>query len=187
MQAKELFKRAVNWGNYHYYSKPMKVINVKSVQIPIAPSLTELRQNNHVVRIRASHGFLHVISAAELLEKIHETYKKYVPDYERSVESIANDFKITAETLLSVPVQRCTVHKHRNLLAHAPDRLHEEVSSRLQRHHLRQDEARDRGESERPSSANGGSNAAPSPTAWRKRQRSLVHLRARFPKANGNR
>src|SRR6202035_833127 len=27
-----------------------------------------------------------------------------------------------------VPVQRCTVHKHRNLLAHAPDRLHEEVS-----------------------------------------------------------
>jgi len=26
------------------------------------------------------------------------------------------------------PVQRCTVHKHRNLLAHAPDRLHEEVS-----------------------------------------------------------
>jgi transposase-like protein len=28
-----------------------------------------------------------------------------------------------------VPTQRCTVHKHRNLLAHAPQRLHEEVSS----------------------------------------------------------
>ena len=28
-----------------------------------------------------------------------------------------------------VPVQRCTVHKHRNLLAHAPDRLHEEITS----------------------------------------------------------
>lgn len=27
------------------------------------------------------------------------------------------------------PVQRCTVHEHRNLLAHAPDRLHEEVSA----------------------------------------------------------
>jgi putative transposase len=27
------------------------------------------------------------------------------------------------------PVQRCTVHKHRNLLAHAPDRLHEEISA----------------------------------------------------------
>ena len=29
----------------------------------------------------------------------------------------------------NVPVQRCTVHKHRNLLAHAPERLHEEISS----------------------------------------------------------
>jgi transposase-like protein len=28
-----------------------------------------------------------------------------------------------------VPAQRCTVHKHRNLLAHAPDTLHEEVSA----------------------------------------------------------
>jgi transposase-like protein len=26
-------------------------------------------------------------------------------------------------------VQRCTVHKHRNLIAHAPERLHEEVSA----------------------------------------------------------
>src|SRR5215213_417070 len=29
----------------------------------------------------------------------------------------------------AVPAQRCTVHKHRNLLAHAPERLHEEVSA----------------------------------------------------------
>jgi len=28
-----------------------------------------------------------------------------------------------------VPLQRCTVHKHRNLLAHAPERLHEEISA----------------------------------------------------------
>jgi putative transposase len=28
-----------------------------------------------------------------------------------------------------VPVQRCTVHKHRNLLAHAPERLHEELTA----------------------------------------------------------
>src|SRR3954470_17562829 len=28
-----------------------------------------------------------------------------------------------------VPAQRCTVHKHRNLLAHAPEPLHEEVSA----------------------------------------------------------
>jgi len=28
-----------------------------------------------------------------------------------------------------VAVQRCTVHKHRNLLAHAPERLHEEITA----------------------------------------------------------
>jgi hypothetical protein len=30
-----------------------------------------------------------------------------------------------------VPVQRCTVHKHRNLLAHAPEWLHEELKRRI--------------------------------------------------------
>src|SRR3954452_268220 len=29
----------------------------------------------------------------------------------------------------AVPAQRCTVHKHRNLLAHAPERLHAEISA----------------------------------------------------------
>jgi putative transposase len=29
----------------------------------------------------------------------------------------------------AVPAQRCTVHKHRNLLAHAPEALHEELSA----------------------------------------------------------
>src|SRR3974377_2440061 len=28
-----------------------------------------------------------------------------------------------------IPVQRCTVHKHRNLLAHAPERLHDEITA----------------------------------------------------------
>ena len=28
-----------------------------------------------------------------------------------------------------VPTQRCTVHKHRNLLAHAPEPLHDEISA----------------------------------------------------------
>jgi transposase-like protein len=28
-----------------------------------------------------------------------------------------------------VPVQNCTVHKHRNLLAHAPERLHNEITT----------------------------------------------------------
>ena len=37
--------------------------------------------------------------------------------------------KALAALWSDVPVQRCTVRKHRNLLAHAPDRLHEEVSA----------------------------------------------------------
>ena len=58
-----------------------------------------------------------------------------------------------------VPTQRCTVHKHRNLLAHAPQRLNEEVSvdyndmismpAQLQKSRY----------AGAPSSANGGSNA----------------------------
>ncbi len=36
--------------------------------------------------------------------------------------------KALATLWTNVPVQRCTVHKHRNLLAHAPDRLHDELS-----------------------------------------------------------
>lgn len=37
--------------------------------------------------------------------------------------------KALAALWSKVPVQRCTVHKHRNLLAHAPERLHEEISN----------------------------------------------------------
>jgi len=37
--------------------------------------------------------------------------------------------KALAALWSGMPVQRCTVHKHRNLLAHAPDRLHEEISA----------------------------------------------------------
>jgi transposase-like protein len=29
----------------------------------------------------------------------------------------------------AVPAQSCTVHKHRNLLVHAPERLHEKMSA----------------------------------------------------------
>lgn len=37
--------------------------------------------------------------------------------------------KALAALWSNVPVQRCTVHKHRNLLAHAPERLHDEISN----------------------------------------------------------
>jgi putative transposase len=37
--------------------------------------------------------------------------------------------KAAAELWPDVPVQRCTVHKHRNLLAHAPKKLYEQISA----------------------------------------------------------
>ena len=37
--------------------------------------------------------------------------------------------KALAALWSDVPIQRCTVHKHRNLLAHAPERLHDEISN----------------------------------------------------------
>jgi putative transposase len=45
------------------------------------------------------------------------------------VDGAAGLEKAIAAVWDGVPVQRCTVHKHRNLLAHAPERLHEEVTA----------------------------------------------------------
>ena len=42
------------------------------------------------------------------------------------VDGAAGLEKALAAVWDGVPVQRCTVHKHRNLLAHAPERLHDE-------------------------------------------------------------
>jgi transposase-like protein len=45
------------------------------------------------------------------------------------VDGAAGLEKALAALWPAVPTQRCTVHKHRNLLAHAPERLHDEVSA----------------------------------------------------------
>lgn len=45
------------------------------------------------------------------------------------VDGAAGLDKAIAAVWDGVPVQRCTVHKHRNLLAHAPERLHDEVTA----------------------------------------------------------
>src|SRR5262249_12909223 len=45
------------------------------------------------------------------------------------VDGAAGLDKAIATVWDGVPVQRCTVHKHRNLLAHAPQRLHEEITA----------------------------------------------------------
>src|SRR6266545_1260930 len=47
------------------------------------------------------------------------------------VDGAAGLDKAIAAVWGGVPVQRCTVHKHRNLLAHAIERLHEEFKRRI--------------------------------------------------------
>ena len=45
------------------------------------------------------------------------------------VDGAAGLEKALAALWSDMPVQRCTVHKHRNLLAHAPERLRDEISA----------------------------------------------------------
>jgi putative transposase len=45
------------------------------------------------------------------------------------IDGAAGLEKALAALWPEVPTQRCTVHKHRNLLAHAPEALHEEIST----------------------------------------------------------
>jgi transposase-like protein len=45
------------------------------------------------------------------------------------IDGAAGLAKAIAALWPDVPVQRCTVHKHRNLLAHAPKKLHDEISA----------------------------------------------------------
>jgi transposase-like protein len=45
------------------------------------------------------------------------------------IDGAAGLEKALAALWPELPTQRCTVHKHRNLLAHAPDHLHDEVSA----------------------------------------------------------
>ncbi|HEV2608174.1 MAG TPA: IS256 family transposase [Xanthomonadaceae bacterium] len=45
------------------------------------------------------------------------------------IDGAAGLEKALATLWPEVPTQRCTVHKHRNLLAHAPEALHEEISA----------------------------------------------------------
>ena len=45
------------------------------------------------------------------------------------IDGVAGVERILTALWPDVPTQRCSVHKHRNMLAHAPKALHEEVSA----------------------------------------------------------
>jgi transposase-like protein len=67
-----------------------------------------------------------------------------------------------------VPEQRCTVRKERNLLAHAPKRLHDEIKADFNAMVHAKTAAEVVARRQASSSPSGGCAVAPSPTAWRK-------------------
>ena len=68
-----------------------------------------------------------------------------------------------------VPVQRCTVHKESNLLAHAPKHLHDEIKADFGDMMYAEDAETVR-KKHKASSPSGGSGAEAWWTAWRKRE-----------------
>lgn len=90
----------IDYANFYYYSEPMSVFNIKTLEIPFPISLTEINHGVYQFLIRVSHGPLHVISAMELINKIHKTYKIHVKAYEDSFNAVADSFKISPADLL---------------------------------------------------------------------------------------
>ena len=99
----ERLKQAVEYANYFYYSKPMTVVNVKKVKLPIIPPLKKLTtEEGYSFPIRSSHGLLHALSAMELVEKIDATYEKYIPEYKEALEAIGIRYRIDKDEFLEL-------------------------------------------------------------------------------------
>jgi SpoVK/Ycf46/Vps4 family AAA+-type ATPase len=79
---------------------------------------------NEAALLAARHG-KKLIGMTELEEGI----MRVLAGPEKKTRIISEKEKALAALWSDVPIQRCTVHKHRNLLAHAPERLHEEISN----------------------------------------------------------
>ncbi|RUR15282.1 hypothetical protein ELY21_14865 [Legionella sp. km535] len=91
----------IEYVNYHYYSKPMTVINFEKLSLPIPTSLTRLKSNHgHEFLMRKSHGILHTLSAMELIDKIDHAYTQHVVGYSGAIQEIANCFDIESDDLL---------------------------------------------------------------------------------------
>lgn len=101
-QVKKELAEAIEHANFHHYSKPMSVVNIKSLQLPIPIWLTTVEDKNHEFHIRLSHGIPHVIPAMELIDKIHAIYTKYVDNYFDELTSLATEYNIDSVDLLKL-------------------------------------------------------------------------------------
>lgn len=97
------FDEIVDYVNYHYYSKPMTVVNIKRLQIPFPHPLRDLKTpDGERFSVRASHGLLHALSAANLIDKIDKFYTRFVPDYTDLMNDSVRYFGIEREKLIQL-------------------------------------------------------------------------------------
>lgn len=97
-------KQAVEYANYRYYSKPMTVVNLNYLQLPITTPLTQLTsKEGYSFNIRSSHGLLHTTAAMELIDKIHATYAEHLGErYTSALDEIAKKFKVSCNKLVKL-------------------------------------------------------------------------------------
>ncbi|MBA2651798.1 MAG: hypothetical protein H0U73_05990 [Tatlockia sp.] len=96
-------EEVIDYVNFYYYSKPMSVVNIKTLQIPYPVSLTKLEaDDDYEFQTRISHGLPHVLSAMELIDEIHKTYIEHVDNYENHFDQIAEVFEIDPQDLLEL-------------------------------------------------------------------------------------
>lgn len=91
--------KAVHYANFHYYSKPLSVVNLRKLQIPYPVSLKKIQHKREDVAIqkeagtfetyiRLSHGMPHASAAMESITQIDQIYTKYDADYDRCMLEI---------------------------------------------------------------------------------------------------
>lgn len=93
---------AVQYANYHYYSKPMTKLNLGVAQVPFPFKLLSLHsEDGHEFRVRCSHGILHALAVMELIEKIDSVYhSQRVPGYDDTLHAVQTTFALTDKNKL---------------------------------------------------------------------------------------
>ncbi|MFC3909745.1 hypothetical protein ACFORL_11755 [Legionella dresdenensis] len=98
-----LIQKAVQFANYHYYSKPLSVLNYKSLQVPYPLTLKKVHTKAaHEFHLRISHGPLHALAAMELIERIDFFYNQYVSSYATAIEAISKLYTLQKQELLEL-------------------------------------------------------------------------------------
>ena len=88
-------KKAIQYANYHYYSRPLRVLNINKMQFPFPIALIKITtQNKHELHLRLSHSPLHALAAMELVDLINQVYTDHVPGYAEALNKICKTYAL---------------------------------------------------------------------------------------------